>query len=55
MSHHGLGDGKASSRIADDLVETFSNGKWAGHLPKDGFRPIARNFGAGLNGEGLPR
>lgn len=55
MARHGLGDGKASNRIADDLIETFSNGNWAGHLPKDGFRPIARNFGAGLNGEGLPR
>lgn len=55
MGHHGLGDGQASMRISNDLVTLFETGAWAGHLPKPAFRPISRNFGAGLQGEGLPR
>ncbi len=49
---HGLGDGRASQRISDDLIERFESQNWSGHQPKDGFRPISRNFGYGLTNLG---
>lgn len=52
---HGLGDGLASQRISEDLIATVGSGLWSGHLPKPNFRPIDRNYGFGLNGEGQIR
>lgn len=52
---HGLGDGKASRRIHEDLVLKLENSQWSGHLPKDGFRPISRNYGFGIGNLGRPK
>lgn len=49
---HGLGDGRASERIAGDLIQRFESRNWSGHEPKDGFRPISRNFGFGITNLG---
>lgn len=45
---HTLGDGLASRRIADDLIQRFRDNNWAGHLPNPKTRPIARNYGYGM-------
>lgn len=49
---HTLGDGKASARIVEDLVSRFESNDWRGHKPNEKLRPIARNFGFGLNDSG---
>jgi len=42
--YHTLGDGKASERIANDLIERLRNNKLRGHLPKNSHLPIVRSF-----------
>lgn len=52
---HGLGDGKASERIAQDIVRRFQNNSWSGHLPDLDNNPFTqRNFGWGLGNLGRP-
>jgi UDP-N-acetylglucosamine 2-epimerase (non-hydrolysing) len=51
---HTLGDGKASQRIAEDLISRIHSNQWAGHLPNPKTRPISRNYGYGLNDQGRP-
>lgn len=41
---HTLGDGKASERIAKDIVKRLRNGNIRGHLPQDNHLPIERSF-----------
>lgn len=41
---HKFGDGKASERIANDLIERLKNNKLRGHLPENSHLPIARPF-----------
>lgn len=50
---HELGDGKASERIVQDLLNRLETGNWKGHLPNPERRPIWRNYGAGPKDEGL--
>ena len=54
MDPHTLGDGKASQRIADDLISRLASGDWQGHQPDDRRRPISRNFGFGVGEMGKP-
>lgn len=49
---HGLGDGKASMRIVEDLVERLNTNQWNGHSPNANLRPIERNYGFGLGNLG---
>lgn len=51
---HGLGDGKASQRIAADLIARFESNNWRGHNPDESRRPISRNYGYGISGLGRP-
>ncbi len=44
---HGLGDGKASERIATDLIARYRAGTFRGHAPDPARRPIDRAFGLG--------
>jgi UDP-N-acetylglucosamine 2-epimerase len=39
-----LGDGKASERIANDLIQRLRNGKIRGFLPENNHLPISRSF-----------
>lgn len=39
-----LGDGKASERIAKDLIDRLVNNKLRGHLPENNHLPIQRSF-----------
>jgi len=39
-----LGDGKASERIANDLIMRLRSGKLLGHLPENNHLPIERSF-----------
>ena len=55
ISNHGLGDGKASQRIVDDLIQKSDTSDWRGHKPKPGLRPVERNFGYGLSERGRVR
>lgn len=41
---HTLGDGKASKRIADDLIMRLRTNKLRGHLPENNHLPIKRSF-----------
>ena len=41
---HTLGDGKASQRIADDLIKRLRTDNLRGHLPKYNHLPIKRSF-----------
>ncbi|OGH06028.1 MAG: UDP-N-acetyl glucosamine 2-epimerase [Candidatus Levybacteria bacterium RBG_16_35_11] len=41
---HTLGDGKASERIAKDIIRRLRTNKLRGHLPKDNHLPITRSF-----------
>jgi UDP-N-acetylglucosamine 2-epimerase (non-hydrolysing) len=54
MDPHTLGDGKASQRIADDLISRLASGDWHGHQPDVRRRPISRNFGFGVGEMGKP-
>lgn len=50
---HGLGDGKSSERIVNDLVSRFNNPElFRGHSPLGTNRPHHRNLGTGLTGLG---
>lgn len=50
---HGLGDGKSSERIVNDLVSRFNNPElFRGHSPIGTNRPHDRNLGTGLSGLG---
>lgn len=49
---HELGDGKASARIAEDLISRIHNGNWRGHTPNAELRPVDRNFGTGHSNRG---
>ena len=47
---HGLGDGKSSERIVQDLVKRFENPtEFRGHSPFGTNRPFNRNLGVGLS------
>lgn len=52
---HGLGDGHASERISQDLLDRLESDGFAGHAPDPARQPVSRNYGAGLNDEGLVR
>ena len=41
---HTLGDGKASQRIANDIVEKLRDGRLRGFLPENNHLPIVRSF-----------
>lgn len=41
---HALGDGKASERIAKDLIRRLKTNKLRGHLPENNHLPIQRSF-----------
>lgn len=41
---HTLGDGKASERIANDIISRLREGRIRGFLPKDNHLPITRSF-----------
>ncbi len=41
---HNLGDGKASIRIAKDIIQRLRNDNIRGHLPKNNHLPIERSF-----------
>lgn len=41
---HTFGDGKASERIAIDIIKRLRTGTLRGHLPEDNHLPIARSF-----------
>jgi UDP-N-acetylglucosamine 2-epimerase len=46
---HGLGDGKASHRIVDDLLARVANpSSFRGHEPSGNSRPVHRNGGLGI-------
>ena len=47
---HGLGDGKASQRLVDDLVERVTSDTLRGHLPEASHIPVARSY----RDDGLP-
>jgi len=47
---HGLGDGKSSNRIADDIIRRMQDPKsFFGHAPERPGRPFHRNLGFGLS------
>lgn len=52
MEKHNLGDGRASEKIVKDLVSRLRNDDLRGHRPKDGRRPLTRNFGSGIGNRG---
>jgi UDP-N-acetylglucosamine 2-epimerase len=54
MDQHSLGDGKASERISADLIQRLNSGDWRGHKPDPDRRPIARNYGVGVDDRGKP-
>jgi UDP-N-acetylglucosamine 2-epimerase (non-hydrolysing) len=54
MDPHSLGDGKASERISADLIQRLNSGDWRGHKPDPDRRPIARNYGVGVDDRGKP-
>ena len=41
---HGIGDGKASQRLVDDLVHRMTTGTIRGHLPEDSHIPVDRSY-----------
>ncbi|MBI4097675.1 MAG: UDP-N-acetylglucosamine 2-epimerase, partial [Candidatus Levybacteria bacterium] len=41
---HNLGDGKASKRIAEDIIRRLRENRIRGFLPKDNHLPIERSF-----------
>lgn len=41
---HTLGDGRASERIAKDIIKRLRNGNIRGHLPQNNHLPIQRSF-----------
>lgn len=41
---HKFGDGKASERIAKDIIKRLRTGNLRGHLPQNNHLPIARSF-----------
>lgn len=41
---HTLGDGKASERIAKDIIKRLRTGNLRGHLPENSHLPITRSF-----------
>jgi len=43
---HGLGDGKASRRIVDDLLARARSGGFGTHAPQDYSVPVARSYSA---------
>jgi UDP-N-acetylglucosamine 2-epimerase len=47
---HGLGDGRASERLVDDLVATVVSGEVSGHRPEDSHIDISRSY----RDDGLP-
>jgi UDP-N-acetylglucosamine 2-epimerase len=47
---HKLGDGKASERLVDDLVEAVVSGRIRGHLPEDSHIDVSRSY----RDDGLP-
>ena len=47
---HSLGDGKASQRLVDDLLERLDNDNFQGHKPEDYHIKIDRSY----RGDGLP-
>ncbi len=47
---HNLGDGNASQRLVDDLVERVTTNTLRGHLPEDSHIPVARSY----REDGLP-
>lgn len=52
---HGLGDGKSSTLIANDLIDRYERQTWAGHLPEvENDQLASRNFGWGLEDRGKP-
>lgn len=47
---HGLGDGRASERVVDDLVAAVVSGEIAGHRPEDSHIDVSRSY----RDDGLP-
>jgi hypothetical protein len=47
---HKLGDGKASERLVDDLVNAVVTGEIRGHLPEDSHIDVSRSY----RDDGLP-
>jgi UDP-N-acetylglucosamine 2-epimerase len=47
---HGLGDGRASERLVDDLVDRLRSGTIPGHRPEDSHIDVSRSF----REDGLP-
>jgi UDP-N-acetylglucosamine 2-epimerase len=47
---HGLGDGRASERLVDDLVSALLNGEIEGHRPEDSHIDVSRSY----RDDGLP-
>jgi hypothetical protein len=47
---HGIGDGKASERLVDDLVERVTTNTIRGHLPEDSHIDVTRSY----REDGLP-
>lgn len=52
MDRHNLGDGNASQRIVEDLLTRLRSNDFRGHKPKEGRRPITRNYGSGIGNKG---
>ena len=48
---HGIGDGKASHRLVDDLVRRVTTNTIRGHLPEDSHIPVERSY----REDGLPQ
>lgn len=47
---HNIGDGKASQRLVDDLIERVTTNTIRGHLPEDSHIPVGRSY----REDGLP-
>jgi UDP-N-acetylglucosamine 2-epimerase (non-hydrolysing) len=51
---HGLGDGRASERIAHDLMQRLQSQTWSGHNPDLASTHVSRNYGWGIGSLGKP-
>lgn len=51
---HGLGDGRASDRIAHDIIQRHKSQTWGGHNPDLGSIHVSRNYGWGIGNLGKP-
>ena len=49
VNPHNLGDGKASTRITNDLLTRLDTKNWPGHSYTHAERPLARNYGNGVD------